>query len=183
MARRNEAYGRPCFDAKGPTAIAWMGPKACFSRSNFYADLPSKKMKSHSPLKTGSLVLDCETLCVVCGGINVRLPQKQAEFLAIFMQEPGRIFSREELCKLVWNRDHVYDSRTVEIFIMRLRKRLAVFGKRPYIETVRGTAIFYDLKMSSASSAACRTAHRILISLPNLGRGTVLPESENHKKA
>jgi len=53
------------------------------------------------------------------------------------MQEPGRVFSRTELCERVWQRDHEYDTRTVEIFITRLRKKVDAGFARPLIHTVR----------------------------------------------
>jgi DNA-binding response OmpR family regulator len=54
------------------------------------------------------------------------------------MQEPGRTFSREEICERIWEREHEYDTRTVEIFIMRLRKKLSENPSEVLIETVRG---------------------------------------------
>jgi DNA-binding response OmpR family regulator len=54
------------------------------------------------------------------------------------MQEPGRTFSREEICERIWEREHEYDTRTVEIFIMRLRKKIDQGTVPPLIETVRG---------------------------------------------
>ena len=53
------------------------------------------------------------------------------------MQEPGRVFSRTELCERVWQRDHEYDTRTVEIFITRLRKKVDSGFAAPLIHTVR----------------------------------------------
>jgi DNA-binding response OmpR family regulator len=67
-------------------------------------------------------------------GETVSLSPREFELLRIFMQEPGRTFSREEICERIWEREHEYDTRTVEIFIMRLRKKLG----GDLIETVRG---------------------------------------------
>jgi two-component system OmpR family response regulator/two-component system copper resistance phosphate regulon response regulator CusR len=53
------------------------------------------------------------------------------------MQEPGRVFSRTELCERVWQRDHQYDTRPVEIFIARLRKKVDTGFATPLIHTVR----------------------------------------------
>ena len=47
------------------------------------------------------------------------------------MREPGRVFSRTELCERVWQRDHEYDTRTVEIFITRLRKKVDAGFRSP----------------------------------------------------
>ena len=50
---------------------------------------------------------------------------------------PGRVFSRTELCERVWQRDHEYDTRTVEIFITRLRKKVDSTFATPLIHTLR----------------------------------------------
>ncbi len=54
------------------------------------------------------------------------------------------MFSRAELCARVWQRDHLYDTRTVEIFIARLRKKLDADAAVPLIHTVR--AVGYTLR-------------------------------------
>jgi two-component system OmpR family response regulator/two-component system copper resistance phosphate regulon response regulator CusR len=53
------------------------------------------------------------------------------------MSEPGRVFSRTELCERVWQRDYEYDTRTVEIFIARLRKKIDSGTRTPLLHTVR----------------------------------------------
>ena len=60
------------------------------------------------------------------------------EVLHVLMDEPGRTFSRDEICERIWRREHEYETRTVEIFIMRLRKKLDDGRAEPLIETVRG---------------------------------------------
>ena len=68
--------------------------------------------------------MDVETRRVARGGERVDLSPREFEVLQIFMREPGRTFSRDEICERIWEREHEYDTRTVEIFIMRLRKKL-----------------------------------------------------------
>ncbi len=40
------------------------------------------------------------------------------------MREPGRVFTRTELCERIWEHEHEYDTRLVEVFIGRLLKRI-----------------------------------------------------------
>jgi len=54
--------------------------------------------------------------------------------LKVLMREPGRAFSRTELCQRVWEHEHEYDTKLVEVFIGRLRKKI---GEPPLIQTVR----------------------------------------------
>ena len=69
------------------------------------------------------------------------------------MQEPGRIFSRTELCERVWQRDHEYDTRTVEIFITRLRKKIDAEFATPLIQTVRSVGDRIRAPEASESNA------------------------------
>jgi len=84
------------------------------------------------------LRLDVRSRKVVRGGKTIPLSPREFDVLQVLMQEPGRPFSRTELCERVWQRDHEYDTRTVEIFITRLRKKVD-FGFSPaLIHTLRG---------------------------------------------
>jgi DNA-binding response OmpR family regulator len=75
---------------------------------------------------------------VTRGDERVELSPRELEVLTVFMREPGRTFSRDEICERIWEREHEYDTRTVEIFIMRLRKKLDRPGTESVIGTVRG---------------------------------------------
>ena len=72
------------------------------------------------------------------GGEEVAVSPREFEGLQVLMQEPCRTFSRDEICERIWNREHEYETRTVEIFIMRLRKKLDDGRSETLIETVRG---------------------------------------------
>ena len=74
---------------------------------------------------------------VVRDGQAVALSPREFDVLQVLMQEPGRVFSRTELCERVWQRDHEYDTRTVEIFIARLRKKVDLGHGQPLIHTLR----------------------------------------------
>jgi DNA-binding response OmpR family regulator len=89
-------------------------------------------------LQCGDLTMDVRSRKVNIAGEPVALSPRELEVLHILLAEPGRTFSRDEICERIWQREHEYDTRTVEIFIMRLRKKLDGGGRTPVIETVRG---------------------------------------------
>ena len=95
-------------------------------------------------LEVGDLHLDVHHRKVVRGGKTVALSPREFDVLQVLMYEPGRVFSRTELCERVWQRTHEYDTRTVEIFIARLRKKIDSEFPVPLIHTVRtvGYAIY-----------------------------------------
>ena len=75
-------------------------------------------------LKVADLVMDVQHRRVTRAGRHIALSPRELDVLQVLMQEPGRFFSRTELCERVWQREHEYDTRTVEIFITRLRKKV-----------------------------------------------------------
>jgi DNA-binding response OmpR family regulator len=89
-------------------------------------------------LKVSDLHLDIRHRRVTRAGKAIALSPREFDVLQVLMQEPGRPFSRTELCERVWQRDHEYDTRTVEIFITRLRKKVESGFGAPLIHTLRG---------------------------------------------
>lgn len=87
--------------------------------------------------RVGDLCMDMGNRKVSRGGVKVDLSPREFEVLHVFMKEPGRAFSRDEICERIWEREHEYDTRTVEIFIMRLRKKLDRSNEESVIRTIR----------------------------------------------
>jgi DNA-binding response OmpR family regulator len=88
-------------------------------------------------LKVADLQLDVQHRRVTRAGRAIALSPREFDVLQVLMQEPGRVFSRTELCERIWQRNHEYDTRTVEIFITRLRKKVDAGFAVPLIHTRR----------------------------------------------
>ena len=95
-------------------------------------------------LRVADLQLDLRTRRVTRAGAAIALSPRELDVLQVLMEEPGRIFSRSELCQRVWHRDHEYDTRTVEIFIARLRRKIEAGFSAPLIHTLR--SVGYSLR-------------------------------------
>jgi DNA-binding response OmpR family regulator len=85
-------------------------------------------------LRVGDLTFDLVTHDVHRGTERIELSPRELMLLKVLMREPGRVFTRTELCERVWEHAHEYDTKLVEVFIGRLRKKL---GEPPLIHTVR----------------------------------------------
>jgi DNA-binding response OmpR family regulator len=85
-------------------------------------------------LRVGDLTLDLATHDVHRGALRIELSPRELMLLKVLMREPGRVFTRTELCERVWEHEHEYDTKLVEVFIGRLRKKI---GDPPLIHTVR----------------------------------------------
>jgi DNA-binding response OmpR family regulator len=85
-------------------------------------------------LRVGDLTLGLATHDVHRGARRIDLSPRELMLLKVLMREPGRVFTRTELCERVWEHAHEYDTKLVEVFIGRLRKKI---GDPPLIHTVR----------------------------------------------
>ena len=85
-------------------------------------------------LHVADLTLDLSTHDVHRGAQRIELSPRELMLLKVLMREPGRVFTRTELCERVWEHAHEYDTKLVEVFIGRLRKKL---GEPPLIQTIR----------------------------------------------
>lgn len=85
-------------------------------------------------LRVGDLKFDLANHDVHRGTRRIELSARELMLLKVLMREPGRVFTRTELCERVWEHEHEYDTKLVEVFIGRLRKKI---GDPPLIHTVR----------------------------------------------
>jgi two-component system, OmpR family, response regulator len=74
-------------------------------------------------LHVSDLTFDLATHNVHRGAKRIELSPRELTLLKVLMREPGRVFTRTELCEHVWEHPHEYDTKLVEVFIGRLRKR------------------------------------------------------------
>lgn len=91
---------------------------------------------SKNILSTGKLLVNLDEHSVFANGEKVVLTFKEFELLKIFMENPGRVFSRDALLEKVWGADYYGETRTVDVHIGTLRTKLGECGE--YIETIRG---------------------------------------------
>jgi DNA-binding response OmpR family regulator len=98
-------------------------------------------------LRVGDLSLDLVDHEVHRGTRRIELSARELMLLKVLMREPGRAFSRTELCERVWEHEHEYDTKLVEVFIGRLRKKI---GEPSLIHTIRHVG--YTIRESSMST-------------------------------
>jgi DNA-binding response OmpR family regulator len=95
-----------------------------------------RRFPERAPIKlqVGDLVLNLPNRELYRGPRRIELSARELTLLRLLMREPGRIFSRTELCERVWEREHEYGVKLVETFISRLRRKI---DSPPLIHTVR----------------------------------------------
>jgi DNA-binding response OmpR family regulator len=92
--------------------------------------------RSETPIHVGDVTIDPARHEVTVAGQPVELRLKEFELLLTLAQHQGIVLSREQLLNLVWGYDFYGDTRTVDVHVAHLRKRLA--GATVEIETVVG---------------------------------------------
>ena len=93
--------------------------------------VPQSEVLSHHGIQ-----MDTAQHIVTMDGTRVELTFKEYELLRIFMENPGRVFTRDQLLASIWGDSYAGETRTVDVHIGTLRSKLMRCGT--YIETVRG---------------------------------------------
>jgi two-component system response regulator len=94
----------------------------------------TKKAPERTKLRAGNLLIDFAKKMVYAEGQEVRLSPKEFGILRLLAQQPGRVYSREEILAEVWHGDSYVLDRTVDVHIARVRRKL---GENAYHITNR----------------------------------------------
>lgn len=97
--------------------------KAVLRRTSF----PSK---AEETLVYKGLTLHIPQKKVCIDNVEVALTKKEFEILTLFLQNKGRVFSREDILAKVWQDEVFVLDRTIDVNITRLRKKIGEYGKR-----------------------------------------------------
>ena len=72
------------------------------------------------------------------------LTVKEFDLLQLFMNNPGKVYSRDELLETIWGFDYLGDVRTVDVHIRRLREKIEKDSTKPaYIMTKWGVGYYF----------------------------------------
>ena len=88
------------------------------------ADDAAQQQRGADRLAQGSITLDLAERAAWRDGEPVELTAKEFDLMVLLMQNPGRVYSRENLLNLVWGYEYVGEFRTVDVHIRRLREKL-----------------------------------------------------------
>lgn len=90
-------------------------------------------------LSVGGIVMDTDMYSVTKDGKPVQLTAKEFEILRLFLQNPRKVYTKEQIYSLVWNDAYLGDENAVNVHISRLRNKIEDDPRKPaYILTVWG---------------------------------------------
>ena len=112
--------------------------KSILRRTSVQAEAPKLE------LTAGDLVINIGNRSVTARGENVNLTAKEFDLLQLFMNNPGRVYSRDELLETVWGFEYLGDVRTVDVHIRRLREKIEKDSTKPvFIMTKWGVGYYF----------------------------------------
>ena len=88
------------------------------------AGAAAQQQREADRLTQGAIILDVAERVAWRDGERVDLTAKEFDLMALLMQNPGRVYSRENLLNLVWGYEYIGEFRTVDVHIRRLREKL-----------------------------------------------------------
>jgi DNA-binding response OmpR family regulator len=84
----------------------------------------------------GQLTIEFAEMQVACGGLKIRLANKEFKLLSALAKSHGRVLTRQQLLDDVWGYNYYGDARTLDVHIRKLRQKLGACGD--CIETMIG---------------------------------------------
>lgn len=104
-----------------------------------------KEKASSKKITIGKLILDIESRRVFINDEEVNLTAKEFDLLKLLIQNPNKVYSRDDLLNLVWGYDYPGDVRTVDVHVRRLREKVENNPSDPkYIHTKWGVGYFFQ---------------------------------------
>ena len=94
---------------------------------------------------SGKLKLDIEAKRLYIDDKEIRLTVKEFDILKLLAENPGKIYSREQLLTMIWGTKYPGDVRTVDVNVRRLREKIETDSARPeYVHTKWGMGYYFQ---------------------------------------
>lgn len=94
-------------------------------------------------LNIGDIIIDFESKRMIIGDKKIELTRKEYEIISLLAKSPGRIFSREEILRRIWENDVIVIDRTVDVNMTRLRRKMEEYGS--YIRNKPGFGYYFEI--------------------------------------
>ena len=71
-------------------------------------------------------------------GTSIELTSIEYRILKLFMESPGRVFTKKQIYETAWGDDYVVDDNNIMVYISKIREKLGERSGASYIRTIRG---------------------------------------------
>ncbi|MCM0667155.1 response regulator transcription factor [Flavobacterium tyrosinilyticum] len=89
-------------------------------------------------LTLGNITMDLARHIVLKGNEEISLTQREFELLAYLIQHKGKVCTRNQILRDVWEINFEYDTGVIDVFMNAIRKKLNLKIEEDYIKTIRG---------------------------------------------
>lgn len=90
------------------------------------------------PPALGDLMLDTNARMLRTSSQEVPLKPMEHDLLELLLSQPGHLFRREEIVRRVWHQQYIPESRTLDVHVRHVRRKLEEIGAPVTIQTIRG---------------------------------------------
>ena len=142
LTARSEDYSQIAgFDAGADDYINKpIKPRVLVSRVKALLRRAGKLSGGDEVMEVNGFTIDREKYLIVKDNLNINLPKKEFELIALLASKPGKVFTREDILKSVWGDDVVVGDRTIDVHIRKLREKLG----DNYIRTIKGVGYKFE---------------------------------------
>jgi two-component system alkaline phosphatase synthesis response regulator PhoP len=142
LTARSEDYSQIAgFDAGADDYINKpIKPRVLVSRVKALLRRAGKLSGGEEVMEVNGFTIDREKYLIVKDNLQINLPKKEFELIALLASKPGKVFTREDILKSVWGEDVVVGDRTIDVHIRKLREKLG----DNYIRTIKGVGYKFE---------------------------------------
>jgi DNA-binding response OmpR family regulator len=101
--------------------------------------------KDDANINVGPISINTTERIVHIDGIEATLTPKEFDLLMLFCENPRKVFSRENILELVWGYEFIGDSRTVDMHVQRLRRKLGNYNS--FVKTIFGIGYKFEVSI------------------------------------
>ena len=121
-------------------------PKEFIARVKAVTRRANLQEEENASIEYDDLIINMANYTVMYKGETVEMPPKEIELLFFLASHPNKVFTREQLLQQVWDFEFFGDSRTVDVHIKRLRKKLYDQNDNWEIKTVWGVGYKFEVR-------------------------------------
>ena len=106
---------------------------------------PPQSQEAEDVIRHGELAIDLGRHGAFKSGVSLELTQREFDLLKFLAMSPGKVVTREELMREVWQYDYYGDLRAVDVAVRRLREKIETSPAEPeYVMTKRGVGYYFS---------------------------------------
>lgn len=96
--------------------------------------------KAEPKAGASKLTIDRDKFIIQLSGTDIILPKKEFELLELLANRPGKVYTRDQILKVVWGDEAIVGERTIDVHIRKLREKIG----NDYIRTIKGVGYTFE---------------------------------------